>query len=172
MMQLPMLGRGLIIVLPILFTLGVSSLWAANPEPQFSDPVGLLKSLEERRVVLDKRAKWLDLREADLKRLEKKLAERIKALEGLRATISEDLLREKSVDDKNIARLAKIFSGMKTKAAALGLKSMDRDTAILVLKVMSEKVAAKILSKMDSSEAVKLADELGLPLAQRRPRSR
>ncbi|MBF0401119.1 MAG: hypothetical protein HQL90_10175 [Magnetococcales bacterium] len=131
------------------------------------DPASLLNSLEQRRLELDKRARWLDLREADLKRLEEKLAKRIASLEGLRNEIGASLDKEKVLDDANIARLAKILSSMKIKAAADGLKSMDRETAVLVLKVMKEKVAAKILSKMDSTQAVELANELGIPMAER-----
>ncbi|MBF0116876.1 MAG: hypothetical protein HQM04_17760 [Magnetococcales bacterium] len=132
------------------------------------DPAGLLNDLEKRRVELEKRAKWLDLREADLKRLEEKLAKRVASLEALRNEIRANLEKEKVVDDANISRLAKILSGMKAKAAADGLKAMDRETAVLVLKVMKEKVAAKILSKMDNEQAVQLANELGIPMAEKK----
>ncbi|WP_130472081.1 MotE family protein [Candidatus Magnetaquicoccus inordinatus] len=132
------------------------------------DPASLLNDLEKRRVELEKRAKWLDLREADLKRLEEKLAKRVASLEALRNEIRANLEKEKVVDDANITRLAKILSGMKAKAAAEGLKSMDRDTAVLVLKVMKEKVAAKILNKMDNEQAVQLANELGIPMAEKK----
>ncbi|MEO5363873.1 MAG: hypothetical protein H7838_09660 [Magnetococcus sp. DMHC-8] len=133
-----------------------------------ADPAGLLNNLEHRRLELEKRAKWLDLREADLKRLEEKLAKRIASLETLRNEIRTNLDKEKVVDDANIMRLAKILSGMKVKAAADGLKSMDRETAVLVLKVMKEKVAAKILSKMDNEQAAQLANELGIPMAEKK----
>ncbi len=132
------------------------------------DPATLLNNLEQRRLDLEKRAKWLDLREADLKRLEEKLAKRIASLEALRSEIRTSLDKEKVVDDANVVRLAKIFSGMKTKSAADGLKAMDRETAVLVLKVMKEKVAAKILSKMDNEQAVQLANELGIPMAEKK----
>jgi flagellar motility protein MotE (MotC chaperone) len=132
------------------------------------DPAALLNDMEKRRVELEKRAKWLDLREADLKRLEEKLAKRVASLEALRNEIRANLEKEKVVDDANITRLAKILSGMKAKAAADGLKAMDRETAVLVLKVMKEKVAAKILSKMDNDQAVQLANELGIPMAEKK----
>lgn len=139
----------------------------ADKAVNVGDPASLLNSLEQRRLELDKRARWLDLREADLKRLEEKLAKRIASLETLRNEIGASLEKEKVLDDANIARLAKILSSMKIKAAADGLKSMDRETAVLVLKVMKEKVAAKILSKMDNAQAVELANELGIPMAER-----
>ncbi|MEO5350364.1 MAG: hypothetical protein H7836_12045 [Magnetococcus sp. YQC-3] len=133
-----------------------------------ADPANLLNGLEQRRQELEKRAKWLDLREADLKRLEEKLAKRIASLEALRGEMRANLDKEKAVDDANVNRLAKILSGMKVKAAADGLKSMDRETAVLVLKVMKEKVAAKILSKMESEQAAQLANELGIPLSEKK----
>ena len=132
------------------------------------DPAELLNSLQKRRIELEQRAKWLDLREADLKRLEAKLAKRITSLEGLRGEIRESLDKEKVLDDANIARLSKIFSSMKVKAAAEGLRAMDRQTAVLVLKVMKEKVAAKILSKMATRAAVQLANELGIPMEEKK----
>ena len=132
------------------------------------DPAGLLNNLEQRRQELEKRAKWLDLREADLKRLEEKLAKRIASLETLRNEIRTNLDKEKVVDDTNITRLAKILSGMKVKAAADSLKAMDRETSVLVLKVMKEKVAAKILSKMDNEQAAQLANELGIPMSEKK----
>ncbi|MEO5334492.1 MAG: hypothetical protein H7839_20950 [Magnetococcus sp. YQC-5] len=132
------------------------------------DPIGLLDVLEKRRLDLDEREKLLEIREVDLKRLEEKLSKRIAALEQLRDTIRTDLLEEKNLDDANIKRLAKIFAGMKPKAAAFSLMAMDRETAVKTLKVVPEKVAAKILSKMDVREAVQLSEALGIPIANKR----
>ncbi|MBF0367958.1 MAG: hypothetical protein HQL52_00720 [Magnetococcales bacterium] len=134
------------------------------------DPLKLLNALEKRRIDLDDREKWLDVRQKEMERLEKKLAERLAALETLREAIQKDLTAEKSVDDTNIARLAKIYSGMKAKAAAAGLETMDTDTAVRVLKVMREKTAAKVLGKMKTRNAVRLSKELGIPLSERRGR--
>lgn len=187
MMSLPKVGRGRIVVfmMAALFAMESESLWAADKvankvkgdkaalldrSARTSDPVYLLKSLEERRLDLDKRARWLETREADLTKLEQKLSKRIAALERLREDLRADLAKESSTDDANIAHLSKIFSGMKVKAAANGLRAMDQETAVLVLKVMPEKIAAKILSKMESSDAVKLANALGMPQSEKHRR--
>lgn len=132
------------------------------------DPIQLLGDLETRRKSLEERAKWLELREGELKRLEEKIDKRITALEELRQEIQRDLSREKEVNDTNIARLAKIYAGMKPKDAAEQLRNLERRTAIKVLKVMSEKVAAAILGKMGGQDAVELADELGIPTSDKR----
>lgn len=132
------------------------------------DPIGLLEILEKRRLALDEREKMLEIREADLKRLEEKMGKRVVALEHLRDAIRTDLAAEKEMDDANIKRLAKILAGMKPKSAATSLVSMDRNTAINALKAVPEKVAAKILSKMDVREAAQLSDALGLPIADKR----
>ncbi|MBF0448675.1 MAG: hypothetical protein HQL67_10785 [Magnetococcales bacterium] len=134
------------------------------------DPLLLLKSLEERRLNLDERAKELEIRENDLIRLEEKLAKRIENLEKLRDVIQKDLTKEKEIDAANIARLSKIYSSMKVKSAALGLQSIDQDTAVKVLKVMSEKSAGKILGKMQGGNAIALANELGVSIAEKRNR--
>ncbi|NGZ07360.1 MAG: hypothetical protein G8237_13505 [Magnetococcales bacterium] len=136
------------------------------------DPIALLESLEKRRVALDDREKLLEIREADLKRLEEKMGKRISALEALRDTIRADLAREKETDDANIKRLAKIYAGMKPKAAASSLMAMDRETAVKALKAIPEKVAAKILSRMDIADAVQLSEAIGVPIAAKRGEER
>ncbi len=135
-----------------------------------SDPLRLLEFLEGRKKTLDKRAEMLELREQDLQRLEVKLQKRIASLEKLRTVIQRDLKKEKEIDTKNIARLAKIYGSMKVKAAAAGLQSIDQDIAVKVLKVMSEKTAGKILGKMKGGNAVVLANELGMSIPDKRRR--
>lgn len=144
------------------------SIVASDP---LKDPIQLLGDLEAKRKSLDERAKWLELREIELKRLEEKIDKRISALEELRLEIQQDLAREKEVNDTNISRLSKIYSGMKPKDAAEQLRSLDRRTAVKILKVMPEKVAANILGKMGGQDAVDLADELGILTSDKRRKS-
>lgn len=134
------------------------------------DPLELLETLEKRRLLLDERDKKLEIREQDLKRLEENLAARIESMEKLRDAIRGDLEKEKKFDETNIARLGKIYTSMKPGAAAEGLKALDQDTAVKVLRVMPEKVVAKILNKMDTQSAGKLADELSMPIGDKRRR--
>jgi flagellar motility protein MotE (MotC chaperone) len=156
-----------VLLAPLLF-LTPSIGWSDEGPGLIKDPLMLLKSLEERRIDLDKRAKNLDIREKDLKRLEEKLSQRIASLEKLRTTISQDLAKEKEIDTANIARLAKIYGSMKVKSAAAGLQAIDQNTAVKVLKVMSEKVAGKILGKMKGGNAVALENELGMSISEKR----
>ncbi len=149
--------------------LAPASLQAAE-EVLVKDPVDLLDGLEKRRKELDERAKWVTMRETELEQLEKRLSNRIKQLEALRDAIRKDLEQEKNIDGKNIARLAKIYTGMKPKLAAAALEKMDQPTVIKVFKVMRERVAAKILGKMDKRTAVRLSNELGMPIAEKRRR--
>ncbi len=160
-------------LLASLFILNPVSAQAEDPidaVEALADPLKLLKSLEERRMDLDDREEKLSIREEDLARLEKKLAERIKSLEELRDVIQRDLTKEKEIDTANIARLAKIYTNMKVKAAAAGLQSIDKDIAVKVLKVMSEKTAGKIIGKMKGNSASVLANELGMSISEKRRR--
>ncbi|MBF0285031.1 MAG: hypothetical protein HQL51_11295 [Magnetococcales bacterium] len=59
---------------------------------------------------------------------------------------------------------------MKPRAADEQLQELTKPTAIKVLKTLSEKNAAKILNTMAPEKAVPLAQELGLPIADRRQR--
>lgn len=167
-------GNGLwagLMVVGLVFSLASSVQgWAADDGRVIQDPLHLLESLEQRRVQLDEQARKLDIREQDLKRLEEKIAARVDALEKLRDAIRSDLEKEKQSDDANIARLGKIYTSMKPGPAAEGIKLLDQETAVKVLKVMPEKIVAKILNKMDVLSAGKLADEMGMPVADKRRR--
>lgn len=180
MMCLPKVGRVLVLLVVTFLGWECDLVWAEGQAraaggkaacldrpARTGDPVDLLKSLETQRLALEERTRRLVLREADLTQLEARLAKRITALEQLRENLRTDLAKESAADDANIAHLAKIFSGMKTKAAASGLSAMDVEMAVLVLKRMREKVAAKILSKMESGDAVRLARRLGMSLSER-----
>ncbi|MBF0155455.1 MAG: hypothetical protein HQL64_17105 [Magnetococcales bacterium] len=140
----------------------------SQPVNPLKDPIQLLDSLEKRRLELEERGRLLDAREVELKRMEERLGKRVAALETLRTSIESDLLEEKKLDDANIMRLAKIYSGMKTRAAAERMQKLDRKVALKVLKAMKEKVAAKVLGKMDAPAAVELADGLGITSTDRR----
>lgn len=145
-------------------------LWAADVADPLKDPLQLLEILEKRRKELDERAKQLDFRDEELKRLEEKIEKRIGVLETLRLQIQTDMSKEKKVDDENIVRLAKIYSGMKPKMAAEQLKAMDQKVVLRVLRAMGEKQAAKILNRMEPESATPLTEALGLPLADKRRR--
>ncbi|ABK42587.1 hypothetical protein Mmc1_0058 [Magnetococcus marinus MC-1] len=132
------------------------------------DPVDLLKTLEIRQNELETRAKVLDLKEQELKRMGEEVERRLKALTALREQVRQDILEEKQIDSNNIARLARIYSSMKPKVAAGQLKDLERETAVKVLKVLKEKVAAKIFDKMDPQDALPLADAIGMSLQKRR----
>ncbi len=152
-----------------LFCSGASSAATLPGEVDpLKDPLQLLDILEKKRIELEQRSKQLDLREAELNRLDQTLTKRLKAMESLRALILKDYEREKAVDDANIKRLAKIYTGMKPKQAAAQFKNLDQATAVRILKVMREKVAAKILGKMDPRYAAGLTEVLGIPLSERR----
>ncbi len=162
------LGFGSLLLLALLFGwLAPAPLHAAE-EVLAKDPVDLLAGLEKRRIELDERAKWVALRETELKQLEARLSKRIEMLEKLRDSIQKNLDQEGNIDKENIDRLAKIYTGMKSKRAAAVMQKMDQATVIKVFKVMRERVTAKILGRMDSHNAVKLANELGMPIAEKR----
>ncbi|MBF0177901.1 MAG: hypothetical protein HQL63_13795 [Magnetococcales bacterium] len=157
-----------LLVLAILFFLETPC-WAAGEQINpLKDPIQLLDSLEKRRQELEERGRQLDAREIELKQMEDRLGKRVTALEELRTSIEKDLLEEKKMDDANVERLAKIYAGMKTKAAAERLQKLDRKVALKVLKAMKERVASKILGKMDAPAATELADGLGITSADRR----
>ncbi|MBF0611244.1 MAG: hypothetical protein G8345_15605 [Magnetococcales bacterium] len=153
----------------------VSGIWlapmpllASDVTDPLKDPLQLLEILEKRRKECEERTKQLDFREEELKRLEEKIEKRVGVLESLRMQIQTDMSKEQKVDDENINRLAKIYSGMKPKVAADQLKSMEQKIVLRILRAMGEKQAAKILNRMEPEAATPLTEALGLPLADKR----
>ncbi len=116
---------------------------------------------------LNDRKKELDLREADLNKLEEELQkqkteldEKIKRLESMRGDISKTLKTRVAVDQEKVDKLVQFYSTMKPPQAAKVIESLNEDLAVEVMDKMKKKNAAEIMNALDPKKARRLSELL------------
>ncbi len=114
---------------------------------------------------LNERKKELDLREAELAKLEEELQkrkaeldEKLKTLEATRAEISKTLKSRVATDQEKVDKLIQFYSNMKPQQAAKVIETLNEDLAVEVLDKMKKKNAAEIMNMMDARKARKLSE--------------
>lgn len=116
---------------------------------------------------LNDRKRELDMREADLARLEEELQKRkseldarLKALEAMRAEISQTLKSRVTADQEKVDKLVQFYSNMKPQQAAKVMESLNEDLAVEILDKMKKKSAADVLNMMNAKKAQRLSEML------------
>ncbi len=116
---------------------------------------------------LNDRKKELDLREAELAKLEEELGkqktdldEKLKQLEAMRAEISKTLKTRVAVDQEKVDKLVQTYSTMKAQNAAKIIETLNEDLAVEVMDKMKKKNAAEIMNMMDAKKARRLSELL------------
>jgi len=129
--------------------------------------VDVLESLSERRQMLEKRERELDMREKLLMAAEAKVDQKVVELKQIEARV-KDLLGQ--MDEKKAAQtesLIKVYEAMKAKDAARIFENLNTDILINVAAGMKEAKVAAIMAAMDSQKAQQLtyllATRLNLP---------
>ena len=119
-----------------------------------------LLSLRQTRKALDERQKALDEREKAAKQAEAKIAERLKELETMAASIKDLLAQEQSINTKKIKRLTAVYEAMKADRAAPVIARMELPIVVRMFSRMDEKKVGKILSFLPPEKAVKISQAL------------
>ena len=116
---------------------------------------------------LNDRKKELDVREADLGKLEEELQKqkaeldtKIKQLESMRADISKTLKTRVEVDQEKVDKLVQFYSTMKPQQAAKVIESLNEDLAVEVMDKMKKKSAAEIMNALKPEKARRLSEML------------
>jgi flagellar motility protein MotE (MotC chaperone) len=116
---------------------------------------------------LNDRKKELDLREAELGKLEEELQkrkaeldEKLKSLEAMRTDISKTLKTRVAEDSSKVDKLVSVYSSMKAQQAAKVIESLNEDLAVEILDKMKKKSAAEILDAMTAKKARRLSELL------------
>lgn len=142
---------------------------AARPlpsAPEGYDPLVLQQIADElgaRSAALDRRAREVDGRTAALAQVEQRIAEQLTRFEGLRDTL-QGLVEDLSKDEEaRLARVVKVYEGMKAKSAAPIIQDLDPALALRVLRRMREPKVAAIVAEMAASKARMLTAALALP---------
>ena len=127
----------------------------------------LFKDLSERRDLLDKKEKKLQVEEALLEATKKEIELKYQELNKLSEEIKSLLDEHGKQVDKRIASLVKIYEGMKPKDAARIFDTLDIDVLIPVVSKMSERKVSPILAAMNPERVrtvtIMLAEQKKLP---------
>lgn len=122
--------------------------------------VKILKALGIRRQEIDKREAILAQKELELSVLEKKVTEKVNALEAISIKVSEELKELDQQEVKKVQSLAKIYSAMKPKEAARIFEGMDMPILLTVVARISERKLAPIIALLSPEKARELTKKL------------
>lgn len=127
----------------------------------------LYKDLTKRRQDLEAQERQLALREALLEAGERELEQKMRELEILRNELQGLLEKQTEEEQARIAKLVKIYEGMKAKDAAQIFNTLDMNVLIQVMALMSERKSSPILAAMSPERAravtILLAEQKQLP---------
>lgn len=120
---------------------------------QLVDSQELIKELEERKSVIDRKEIELNEREAQLKILEESIIVRENNILTIRENIDKKLDELEQKGNEEIDKLVKMYSSTKPKAAANILVNLDLPTTTAVFRKLRPDIAGKILNEMSKINA-------------------
>jgi len=102
----------------------------------------------------------IELKEKELKILEKRIQEQMAALKDLGVTIDKKLNKIEAIQDQRVKLLVKAISEIRASKAAKLLLNMDKDMAVKILSQLKSSQVASILSAMPPDKAASLSEAL------------
>ncbi len=144
----------------------------AQPCPECPDPAKVvLRGLEEKKQVIAAETQRLEQERKELETYEAQVDEKLTALAALKKQIRDDMAvleqkktgqeaAEEAAFEAKMARLVKMYAGMKPKAAALIIDKIELDVAQEIFLRMREASASQILAFVDSAKAAKISERL------------
>jgi len=135
------------------------------PAPSSASERAVLERLQERRGVIDDRAREIEMREALLQAAERKLDGRINDLKAIENRLDTGVRAEQAEADKQIKTVVVMYETMKPKDAARVFDRLKLDVLVPVATAMKPARMSEILAAM-SPEA---AERLTVALASRSP---
>ncbi len=141
----------------------------ANDDSETSSAaeIDVLSSLAARRAELDARGRALDMRANVIAATEKRVDDKLAALNKLQAQMTALLGQRDTAQEAQVKALVKTYSAMKPKDAARIFDGLSEDVLIPVAQEMKSDALAPVLAAMSPAAAqkltVKLASRLNLP---------
>lgn len=120
----------------------------------------LISQLRDRRLVLDRRAQQLDLREKLLAGTEKRISDKIGQLEQLEMQIKGHLRLFEQREAEQLDAIVKVYETMKPKEAAPRFEALGLQTQLDIVTRMKPAKVAAIMAKMTPQSASTLTTEL------------
>jgi flagellar motility protein MotE (MotC chaperone) len=133
---------------------------ASNPKQWTAEEMSFFSKLSERKKELDLREAELGKLEEELQKRKVELDEKLKALEAMRTEISKTLKSRVSTDQEKVDKLVQVYSTMKAAQAAKVIETLNEDLAVEILDKMKKKNAAEILDMMNAKKARRLSEIL------------
>ena len=109
---------------------------------------------------IEKKKQELDLREKDLRFLERDIEEKLKKLKELQKRLEGPVKRSKAEEQTRLQHLAGVYSSMDPVRAAALLDKMDENTVTKLFSIMKSKKVARILSNMEPDKAARISSFL------------
>ncbi len=133
---------------------------ALDEENETFSEANSAEMFKQKQALLETREQALDERESEIADAEKRVAEKITALEALQTRIQALLQQEESIKDKKIKRLTSVYEGMKADRAAPVIAQMELSIVVKMFLRMDEKKVGKILSFLPPQQAVVISQAL------------
>lgn len=120
----------------------------------------LLTQLRDRREALERRERQLDLQEQTLQGVEKRIDEKISALEILEGQIKQHLRIFDEQEAAQLESIVQVYQQMKPKNAAARFERLNLEIQVDLATRMAGRKFAAILSAMNEDAAMRLTTEL------------
>ena len=145
---------------------------AEKPCPECPDCSKLvLEGLEEKRTEIAMAEERLNQERKRLEKFKQEVDEKLGNLTALKEQIDKDFagmegkksekeMEQQKAFDAKMARLVKMYSGMKPKKAAAIFDKMDIEVAKQIFSLMRETSASEILAFMESEKAAKISERI------------
>lgn len=145
------------------------------PCPECPDPAKVvLNGLEEKRKALVRAEDQLKQEKKQLEKFKEEIDEKLEKLEALKKQITSDLalfdqkksaheLEKEAEFEAKLAKLVKVYAGMKPKEAGDIINKMDIEVARQILSRMREASAAQILAFVTPERAAKISEGIVYP---------
>jgi flagellar motility protein MotE (MotC chaperone) len=103
---------------------------------------------------------WLENEKKKLAEREKELNAREKKLNVREAKVSQQVLKIEQAESARIAKLAKLYDGMESRAVAKLVANLDDNTVVALLPRMKLKKASAVLALMPPARAARLSKQM------------
>lgn len=131
----------------------------ATKEAEHANDPEYLKKLVERKKELDVREAEISKIEEELRLQRETLDSKIKELDKIRAQIGEILKEKVEVDSERVDKLVEFYSNMKPQQAAKIMETLNEDLAVETLGRMKKKNAADIMNLLEAKKAQSISEK-------------
>lgn len=119
-----------------------------------------LDLLIKQKAELEAREEILDKKQEELSAIQEEVRKNLKVLSRLRKEINAQLASKKTLEDKKLRHLLKVYSTMKPQRAAGLIEKLDIGFSVSLLSQMKGEAVGKILSFVDLDKAARISEGL------------